>query len=418
MRAGHAPADVLVLGAGMVGVGTALALQQRGHHVTLVDRHASCRETSYGNAGIIQREAVEPYGFPRDLRQLLGIATGRRNEAHYHVAQLLRLVPALLRYWRNSAPAPYARIAAAYAQLIRHCIAEHQGWIDAAQAQDLVGGRGWREAYRSPRLLAQAAAHAQPLAARAGLGLQLLDGPALAAAEPGLRGPMAGALHWTDPWTIRHPGQLVDRYVALLRRRGGRLVQGNADTLRASGAGWAVDTEDGRIDAPTAVLALGPWSDRATRALGYRLPLFVKRGYHRHYRGGTTLAMPLLDTEQGVLLAPMQQGLRITTGAEFAALDAPPTPRQLARGEQAARTLLDLGDPVEAQPWMGARPCTVDMLPVIGPAPRHRGLWFNFGHSHQGFTLGPASGRLLAELIGGETPYIDPVPYAPQRFGA
>jgi D-amino-acid dehydrogenase len=109
--------------------------------------------------------------------------------------------------------------------------------------------------------------------------------------------------------------------------------------------------------------------------------------------------------------------VRITTGAEFAHRDAPSTPWQLTRAEAAARELIDLPTPVEAQPWRGARPCLPDMKPVIGPAPKHRGLWFNFGHGHQGFTMGPISGRLLAEMVDGDTPRVDPRPYSPARFG-
>ena len=113
----------------------------------------------------------------------------------------------------------------------------------------------------------------------------------------------------------------------------------------------------------------------------------------------------------------MQRGLRLTSGAEFAPIDAPPTPVQLARAEALARELVDLGQPLPESPWLGARPCSADMLPLMGPAPRHDGLWFNFGHGHQGFTLGPVAGRLLAELIGGGPTWIDPAPYLPARFG-
>jgi D-amino-acid dehydrogenase len=107
--------------------------------------------------------------------------------------------------------------------------------------------------------------------------------------------------------------------------------------------------------------------------------------------------------------------VRLTTGAEFASMAAESTPRQLERAEPVARELLDLPHPVEAEPWLGNRPCTADMKPVIGPG-REKGLWFDFGHGHQGFTLGPASGRLLADLIDGRTPYVDPAPFAPARF--
>jgi D-amino-acid dehydrogenase len=124
----------------------------------------------------------------------------------------------------------------------------------------------------------------------------------------------------------------------------------------------------------------------------------------------------VLDAEEGYVLSPMTAGVRMTTGAEFARRDAPPTPVQIARTEPFARALLPLGERIEARPWMGARPCLPDMLPVLGPAPRHKGLWFAFGHQHHGFTLGPASGRLLGEMMSGAQPFTDPRPYRADRF--
>jgi glycine/D-amino acid oxidase-like deaminating enzyme len=107
----------------------------------------------------------------------------------------------------------------------------------------------------------------------------------------------------------------------------------------------------------------------------------------------------------------------LTTGAEVAQVDAPATPVQLAKAEALASELVDLGPSLPEEPWLGARPCVADMLPLIGAAPRHRGLWLHLGHAHQGFTLGPASARLLAELVAGVAPYVDPTPYSPARWG-
>jgi D-amino-acid dehydrogenase len=114
----------------------------------------------------------------------------------------------------------------------------------------------------------------------------------------------------------------------------------------------------------------------------------------------------------------MEQGIRLTTGAEFADRDAEPTPVQFERLLPAARGLYPLGDGIEAQPWMGSRPCFADSRPVIGPAPSQPGLWLDYGHAHWGLTLGPVSGRLLAEMITGATPFCDPKPYSAERFGA
>ena len=410
--------QVLVLGAGMVGVCTALHLAMRGCAVALLDRREPGCETSYGNAGIIQREAVAPYAFPHSLSKLLGVAFKRGADVNYHLNALPGLAGRLASYWRHSGPARYPAIAQAYARLIEHATTEHAPLIQAAEASDLVRREGYLHVLRQPASFELAQAEAHALAQSHGLRHAVLDSAALAAAEPALRQRLAGAIHWLDPWSVSDPGALVARYAAHYERLGGQYVQGDAATLRQTATGWQVQTAHGPLEAEHAVIALGPWSDRLLQPLGYRLPLFVKRGYHRHYTGAAGPRRALYDLDRGLVIAPMRQGVRITTGAEFAPQDAAPTPRQMAQAEAHAHELLDLPTPVEPQPWLGARPCTVDMKPVIGPAPRHRGLWFNFGHAHQGFTLGPVSGRLLAELLAepGQPPLVDPAPYAAQRF--
>ncbi len=168
------------------------------------------------------------------------------------------------------------------------------------------------------------------------------------------------------------------------------------------------------------MVALGPWAPDLLGRLGIDLPLMFKRGYHRHFspRGNAGLTRPVVDTANGYCLAPMEQGIRLTTGAEFADRDAKPTPEQFDRLLPAARELFPLGEQLEAQPWMGSRPCFADSRPVIGRAPGQPGLWLDYGHAHWGLTLGPVSGRLVAEMMTGATPFCDPKPYAAERFNA
>jgi D-amino-acid dehydrogenase len=386
--------------------------------VLLVDRRGPGQETSHGNAGLVQREAVQPYPFPQDLRYLLDAALGRGAAVHWQAGGLLPALPALLRYWWHSRPAAHARATLAYSQLIAHSTDEHAPLMAAADAGHLVLHQGFRYAFRTPQALDLALANAQALQAQYGVQFTAEDSQALAAAEPALQRRLAGALHWRQPWAVSDPGALVQRYAQLFVQRGGELVVGDATTLAAAGQGWAVHTAAGRHEAAQAVLALGPWSHALVRRLGYRMPLFIKRGYHQHYTAPHSLNQPLLDAEAGYVLAPMARGLRLTTGAQFARLDAAPHPVQVARAEALARGLMDLGPALPEPPWHGARPCTADMLPVMGAAPRHPGLWFNFGHGHQGFTLGPVAGKLVAALVTGDTPDMDPAPYAPGRFGA
>ena len=407
---------ILVLGAGMVGTCTALHLQQRGFDVTLIDRRAPGQETSHGNAGLIQREAVEPYAFPRDAAFVLRAAFGLGAEVNWHTSGLAAMGRALLGYFRHSHPTRHAVATQAYSRLIAHALSEHAPLIEASQASDLVSQQGFRFVFRTRQALDLAVARARQLEHTFGVQHRAEDASALSLAEPGLHAALAGAVHWTQPWAVNNPGQLVQRYARLFEQRGGLIETADALSLQAKGAGWQLAGHHGHLSAEQAVIALGPWSHGLLQQLGYHFPLFVKRGYHQHYQTGATLRQPVLDAERGYVLAPMQRGLRLTTGAEFARVDAPPTPVQLGKAEASARELIHLGQPLPEAPWLGARPCVADMLPLMGAAPRHRGLWLNLGHAHQGFTLGPASGRLLAELVAGDTPYVDPTPYAPARW--
>jgi D-amino-acid dehydrogenase len=245
---------------------------------------------------------------------------------------------------------------------------------------------------------------------------RVLTSRELAQAEPGLIDAGVGGLHWQEPWTASDPGALVAAYANLFTRLGGKIVRGDAQTLIESGGGWSVVTAEGLVEAEAALVALGPWSPDLLRKFGYRIPMLRKRGYHRHYAGGSPLDLPLRDAAFGYVMAPMTRGVRITTGAELATPNEKPMSVQLSRAEAAARKLIDLGRPVEPEPWFGTRPCLPDMKPVLGRAPRHRGLWMHFGHGHQGFTLGPVTARIIAELMSGETPTVDASPYRPDRF--
>jgi len=410
--------DILVLGAGIVGTCAALELQLRGHRVVLLDRRPPGEEASYGNAGIIQGEAVEPYAMPRDWRFLLDVLLRRNPDVNWHAGGVLAARSQLVRYWRASAPSSHRAISREYAGLIAHATREHARMLALADAEDLLRRDGLRFAYRTRRGLDDALLQARRVDSEFGVPYSALDSAGMAAAEPAFRMPLAGAVHWLGAWRITDPGALVQRYAQLFLRRGGRIVLGDANSLRSRGILWQARTADGLVEADLAVVALGASAEEFTRRLGYRWPLFTKRGYHRHYIGGGMLNVATLDAERGYVMAPQQRGLRITSGAEIARPDARPTPRQLRGAEKAARELLDLGQPVESQPWVGCRPCCADMKPIIGAAPRHRGLWMACGHGHQGFTLGPASARLLADLIEGGSPFTEAQAFSPMRFEA
>ncbi|MBY5544920.1 FAD-binding oxidoreductase [Rhizobium leguminosarum] len=347
--------NAIVLGAGIVGVSTAIHLQRRGRQVTLIDRKDPGNETSFGNAGLIQREGVAPYGFPQQLGLLLRYALNNRIDAHYHLRTLPSQIAFLARYWWNSNARRHAIITRAYAPLIENSIAEHKDLIEASQAEGLIRKDGWIKIFRTEAKRDQALAEAALWQNEFGVEYDSLTSADIARMEPDMTGDFAGGIHWRDPWSVLDPHALTSAYRRYFESLGGRFVTGDAASLGPFGSGWKIMTAEGPLEAEDAVIALGPWA-------------------------------------------------------------APKTPVQLDRAEAVARTIFPLGGRLDPEPWMGARPCTPDMMPVIGKAPRHQGLWFAFGHAHHGLTLGPVTGRVLAELITGETPFIDIAAYSPQRF--
>ncbi len=410
-------ADVVVLGAGIVGVSVALHLQARGRDVVLLDRGEPGMGTSFGNAGLIERSSVIPYAFPRNARLLLAYALNRRTEVRYQARFLPQIISWLARYWWHSSPTRLARAAASMLPLIERSVVEHDALARAADMTHLFRRTGWIECLRSEAWFLRAQADAEKLKSY-GLRYRILDAPSLLREEPHLKPGMTGAIHWEDPVTVSDPGALVQGYADLFKSRSGRVLRGNALTLKQSEPGWTVQAKAGSLRASEVVVALGPWSADLLKPLGYRIPMAVKRGYHQHFHvpEGSGLNHPVVDVENGFVLSPMTNGIRLTTGVELAPRDAPASPVQLAKATAQARQMLSLGNVVEERPWMGARPCFPDMLPAIGTATRHPGLWVAFGHAHHGLTLGPVTGKLLADLMTNVDPGFDAGPYALTRF--
>jgi D-amino-acid dehydrogenase len=296
-------------------------------------------------------------------------------------------------------------------------VAEHDLLMAESGASSYLRKSGWLKLFRKDRSFA-GTARERELAAHFGITTAVLDVDAARALEPSLEPVFRHAIFLKDVVSLSNPLAVTRAYAQRFSGLGGVALNGDARTLRRDGGRWRVTAETGIVEAPQAVIALGPWAPDVLAPMGIRLPLGIKRGYHRHFRanGNAALARPVLDADSGYCLAPMEQGIRLTTGAEFAARDAPPTPVQLDRALPAARELFALGDPVEPTPWMGSRPCFADSRPVIGRAPGQSGLWLAFGHGHWGLTLGAATGRLVAELMTDATPFIDPTPFRAERF--
>jgi len=413
------PKRVIVVGAGIVGVSTALQLQLRGWKVLLIDRTGVGEGTSFGNAGLIQREAVAPRAFPTQAKALLRYTRNKTTDSRYELRDLPGYALPLLKYWRYSIPGAYREVTRRYAALIARCITDHQSVASLAGVSYLYRPGGYLQVHRTSASLEAELRNAEFKNTRFGVEYTPLDASALRARVPGITSDVAGAIHWEQPLAVVDPYVLTQAYLAYFLSQGGEFRVFSVNQLRRCPFGWCLQGDWEVLRETHVVLTTGAWSTDLAKTLDWAPGVFVKRGYHMRYADNAAhpLDTPLYDADAGCVLAPMLSGLRLTTGAEFADRDAPPTPFALDRVEPLARQLYpSLGDRLAPTPWLGHRPCTSDMLPIIGSLPNYPGIWFNFGHCHQGLTMAPTSGILLAQLMNKEAPVINPRPYSPSRF--
>jgi D-amino-acid dehydrogenase len=289
--------------------------------------------------------------------------------------------------------------------------------MEASGTRAYLRNNGALRLYRSARAL-QATAFEREVAAKLDVPFRELDEESLNELEPSLCCRDARAILWPQHASVSDPYAVTRGYLEHLQALGGRLLRADARRLTEADGSWRIENQDTVCWAPEVVVALGPWSGEVLAGLDVRVPMVVKRGYHMHYRlqGPTAIGRPVTDTLHGYVLAPMAAGVRLTTGVELARRTARATPVQLEVAARYAAKLLPLGAAVDAEPWLGARPCFPDLRPAIGKVPGRRGLWLCTGHAHSGFGLGPVTGRLLAELMCGETPICDPIPFSVGRF--
>ncbi|WP_157959032.1 NAD(P)/FAD-dependent oxidoreductase [Salinicola endophyticus] len=405
---------IAVIGGGIVGLCTALSLQQRGFAVTLVAPETSREMTSYGNAGVITQASVIPLNIPGLLGKVPRYLLNRDPALRIAPAFLPRATPWLLRFMRGCQAESVASRTASLARLIRPALAAHRHWAREAGAESLFHETGWTKLYRHPQARERVSLECQLWDANE-VAYEPLTGTALDQVFDGASRHYTLGLRIPETAYVDSPGALVARYRDLFLARGGRWQCASVAGIEPVAGGFRLQGGDTRY-AQVAVCA-GPWSRELVAPLGYRPPLAFERGYHQEFTlgAGQGLAMPFHDVEGAFVCTPMNGGVRVLTGIEFDARDRKPTPRQLQRVLPRVRQVLALGE-AQGEPWLGRRPSLPDGLPMIGAAPRHPGLWFAFGHGHIGLSTGAVSGEWLADdiLRGREDPQRGA--FSPARF--
>ncbi len=411
--------DVIVLGAGMVGVSTALALCKLGLKVTLIDRREPGKETSYGNAGIIALGSLLPVNNPTLFKGLPGLLLNRSAGFRYSPTYVLKHVSLLTRFlWSGRQSNTPGRVLALH-QLIAGSGKLHKSWIkDVGQLQHLRE-TGWIKLYRNTRQFEQTA-YMRRAMEQHDISFQVLDSQAIAELEPGVRSIFPHGLWIKGTSSVDNPALITEVYFRHFLDKGGRFKQLEINNVSQSAdQSWQLHTDAKQCEyCRNLVIALGPWSRDFLQTLNIRLPMIYERGGHRHFypQEKKPINRPLFDAGGDYVVTPMTMGLRLTCGVELNERDAYYKPVQLDLAEGRARQVFPLGERTDLPDWHGSRPTLPDSLPAIGACKRP-GLWLNTGHQHIGFSTGPLSGRLLAEMMSGIDTKIDASPFSPSRFG-
>ncbi len=409
--------QIAIIGAGIVGVSTALHLQRDGHHVTLIDRLGPAEGTSHGNGGILATCAMVPVTGPGLIRKAPRMLLNPNQPLFLKWRYLPKLMPWLRQYLGNANATDTKRIAEAINGVVADSLAEHQSLAEGTGAEKWVTPCDYLYVYKN-RAAFEGDAFGWNIRARHGIEWEELEGPAFRAYDPIFTPDQSFAVRMDNHGRITDPGQYVKDLASHIEAQGGQIVIGDVtDIARENGQVTGVRVGGETLAADAVVLATGAWSGPLAKKLGLKVPLETERGYHIElWNPSITPRAPVMLASGKFVITPMDGRIRLAGIVELGGLEAPPSraPFDLLR-KLATEAVPGLSWEKEDE-WMGHRPAPADSIPVIGEVPGLKGAFTGFGHHHIGLTAGPKTGRLLAQMIGGKQPNLDLSAYSPARY--
>jgi D-amino-acid dehydrogenase len=413
--------SVIVVGAGFVGLSSALWLQRYGHSVVVVDENPPLEGTdyrracSYGNAGCIALNACLPVAGPGIVRQLPRMLADRTSPLSISWRDLPELLPWMVHFLRASSAASAERATSILGQLIRLAESGHALLMAECGIAALKRPAGTLHLFHDDNTF-QSALPGVRRREKEGVRFELLDAAAIREREPNLAPCYHRGVLYHDSYSIDDPHAYAVGLGKAFIARGGRFVTGNARDLVRRNEGMEIAVDGDSYASDRLVIAAGAWSARLAAMVGDHVPLDTERGYHVLFPGGEKLlSTPSMYPEHGFYMTPLSEGLRAAGTVELGGLDRPLRPGRCAVIAQKTRRFLPgLGE--HTREWRGFRPSMPDSLPVIGASPHDPRVVYAFGHGHVGLTLAGITGRIVADIISGRQAPVDITPLRPDRF--
>ncbi|NQW07491.1 MAG: FAD-binding oxidoreductase [Candidatus Pelagibacter sp.] len=404
-----------IVGAGIQGISNGLFLQKKGFEVTIFDRdEPGSPAASYGNAGHFSPYACVLMNRPdilADVPAMLLSSTGPLALKWNHVH---KMIPWFLRFIRNCTTKRMMHTAKNMHQILDLALPAYDELFDEIDLEGLVEKKGilyiWNDQSLKSREL--------EIKVRNELGVdqQVVTPKEIHDLEPNIKPFYHGGVYYQYGRHARNPKKILLKLYDLFLKKGGKFLKMNVQDINFDGEKPAVKTETQRFIFDKLVIACGAFSKRLTDNLDEKIPLDTERGYHVHFKGcDHLLNRPVIFSNRGFGITPMEQGLRVVGTVEFGGLNNPPSKGRVKNLINNAKYML--GDlPEHEDEWMGFRPSLPDFLPVIGPSKNHKNIFYCFGHHHLGWTLGPISGKIIAGMIAEENTNLDLKPYSSLRF--
>ncbi len=407
---------VVVVGAGIVGVSTAIWLLRAGLRVTIVDRQEPGEGTSFGNAGVLASCSVAPVTAPGLVAKAPKMLLDNDFPLFLRWSYLPKLAPWLLKYLAHANVDDTRRIAQGLTPLVADSVEQHEALTKGTDAAKWVNRSDYVFAYKD-RAAFDADGFTWDLRKRAGFTPDLIEGDAVREYEPQLSEEINLLAVMRDHGFVAAPGPYVKDLAQEAQKLGGEFKKAELrDVSFKDGMVSELILDQGPLPCDRMVLATGVWSKPLAKKLGLSVPLESERGYHILFEPPEEkLRAPIMVTTGKFVATPMWNGLRCAGVVEFGGLDAGPSEKPLALLQKVVRSTFPRMNLVVKDSWLGHRPAPSDSLPIIGEV-NGTGVFAGFGHHHVGLTSGPKTGRMIADMITGTRTNLDLSPYAPERF--